>query len=149
MPDRDIVAKRVRSPWRSAARLWIREGPSELTLDKCRETLAKALREGGVGLDRARHEAAQAGAHLNQEGQERMAGRLFIEQAVLAPLRDHRLTDLDASEVHRQESALLHALAPDIARYAAQVMEGVRPRVRRRARPDIRRVLDTPVAIQL
>jgi hypothetical protein len=149
VPDRDIIAKRIRSPWRSAARLWMREGATELTIDKCRATLAKALRDGGHGVDRARAEAAIAGAHLDREGQERLAARILVEQAVLAPLRDHRLAVLDAAEVHLQESILFRELDSDFARYASQVLAGARPRVRRRPRPDVRRLLESRVEIQL
>jgi hypothetical protein len=49
----------------------------------------------------------------------------------------------------RDEQHLLNALAPDVQRYATAVLEGRRPTVRRRPRPDARQLLDTPVPIQL
>jgi hypothetical protein len=149
MPDRDIVSKRIRSPWLSAGRLWIREGPTPLVVDRFRECLAKALRNGGVEVERARAEARLAGVNLDVEELERLACRLLVERAVLAPLRDHRLIAGDAASAHAEEQALLDALRPDITRYAAQVLAGDRPRVRRRARGDVRRILNARIPVQL
>jgi hypothetical protein len=56
---------------------------------------------------------------------------------------------LDAAQVESQERALLNALAPDLDRYAAAVVGGRRPTVRRRPRPDTRRILETPVSVNL
>jgi DNA-binding ferritin-like protein (Dps family) len=68
---------------------------------------------------------------------------------VLAPTRGQRLAVLDAAQLDQQEHRLLDALGPDMDRYAAAIVEGRRPTVRRRARPDIRQFLDRPVAVQL
>ena len=67
MPDRDFISRHVRSPWRSAARLWVREGPGDLAIDKVRGSLAKALRDGGLAVERARLAADHAGRHLTPE----------------------------------------------------------------------------------
>lgn len=149
MPDRDFISRHVRSPWRSAARLWVREGPSDLAIDKFRGTLAKALRDGGLAVERARLEADRAGSHLTLEARERLVERLLIHQAALAPVRGHRLALMDAGQVDREERALLAALAPDMDRYASAVVDGRRPTVRRRRRPDAREVLGSPVSLQL
>jgi hypothetical protein len=149
VPDRDFISTHVRAPWRSAARLWVREGPSDLAIDKFRATLAKALREGGLAVERARLEAERAGGDMTREGMERLVEHLLIHQAVLAPVRGKRLAALDAAQVESQERALLNALAPDLDRYAAAVVGGRRPTVRRRPRPDARRILETPVSVNL
>lgn len=149
MPDRDYIARYVRAPWRPAARLWVREGPTAPTIDRLRETLAKALREGGLAVERARLEARRAGGQTTREAQERLVERILITQAVLAPTRWQRLAVLDAAQLDQQERRLLDALGPDMDRYAAAIVEGRRPTVRRRARPDIRQFLDRPVAVQL
>ena len=149
MPDRDYISRHVRAPWRSAARLWVGEGPTELTVDRVRVALAKALRDGGLPVDRARLEAERAGAHLNRVDRERHVEQLLIQQAVLAPVRGQRLAAMDAGQLDREERQLLDALAPDVQRYAAAILEGRRPTVRRRPRPDTRRVLETSVPIQL
>jgi hypothetical protein len=149
VPDRDFISIHVRAPWRSAARLWVREGPSDLTIDKVRATLAKALREGGLTVDRARLEAERAGGHLTREERERLVERLLIHQAVLAPVRGQRMATLDAAQVDREERALEAALAPDVERYASAIVGGRRPTVRRRPRPDTRRILESPVSLHL
>lgn len=149
MPDRDFISIHVRAPWRSAARLWVREGPSDLTIDKVRATLAKALRDGGLAIDRARLEAEQAGGHLTREEREHLVERLLIHQAVLAPVRGQRLATQDAAQVDHEERALVAALAPDVERYASAILEGRRPTVRRRPRPDTRQILESPVSLHL
>jgi len=149
VPDRDFVSRHVAAPWRSAARLWVREGPSGATADKLRVALAKALRDGGGAVERARREAERAGGHLDRLDRERLVERLLILQAVLAPVRIQRLAAVDAAQLERQEQQLLDGLAPDVQRYAAALLEGRRPTVRRRPRPDARRVLETRVPIQL
>jgi hypothetical protein len=149
VPDRDYISRHVRAPWRPAARLWVLEGPTDLTVDKFRVVLAKALRDGGIAVDRAHIEAERAGAHLNPLAMERLVERLLIQQAALAPVRGQRLAVVDARQLDREERQLLDALTPDVQRYAAAILDGRRPRVRRRPRPDTRRVLETSVPIQL
>lgn len=149
VPDRDFISRHVDSPWRSAARLWVLEGPTDATSDKLRIALAKALRDGGRAVERARLEAARAGGHLVGIDRERFVERLLIQHAMLAPVRSQRLAAMDAAQLERQEQQLLDALAPDVQRYAAALVEGRRPTVRRRPRPDTRRVLETRVPIQL
>ena len=149
MPDRDFISTHVRSPWRPAARLWVREGATSATIDRIAEALAKVLRDGGLALERAQAEAQRSGNYLSTEERERLAVHLLIHQAVLAPVRGHRLAALDAAAVDREERSVLAALSPHIDRYLTALAEGRRPRVQRRTRPDLRQVLDTPVAIQL
>jgi hypothetical protein len=149
VPDRDFISRHVRAPWRSAARLWVLEGPSGLTVDACRAALAKALRDGGLPVERARLEAGRAGEHLPREDRERLVESLLIHQAVLAPVRGQRMAQMDAAEVEREERRLLDALAPDLDRYAAALLDGRRPTVKRRPRPDTRRILETPVSLHL
>lgn len=149
MPDRDFISTHVRSPWRPAARLWVREGATSTTIDRIAEILAKVLRDGGLDLDRARTEAQRAGNYFSPEERERLAVQLLIRQAVLAPVRGHRLATLDAAAVDREERRAMAALSPHVDRYLTALAEGRRPRVQRRPRPDLRQVLDTPVAIQL
>ena len=67
MPDRDFISTHVRSPWRPAARLWVREGATSTTIDRIAEILAKVLRDGGLDLDRARTEAQRASLTLGLE----------------------------------------------------------------------------------
>jgi hypothetical protein len=147
VPDRDFISRHVRTPWRSAARLWVREGPTDLTIDKVRASLAKALRDGGLTVDRARLEAEQAGSHLTREEREHLVERLLIHQAVLAPVRGQRLAMQDAAQIDREERALVAALTPDVERYASAILEGRRPTVRRRPRPDTLRILESPVSM--
>ena len=149
MPDRDFISTHVRSPWRTAARLWVREGATSATIDRIAEALAKVLRDGGLALERAQAEAQRSGNYLSTEERERLAVHLLIHQAVLAPVRGHRLAALDAAAVDREERSVMAALSPHIDRYLTALAEGRRPRVQRRTRPDLRQVLDTPVAIQL
>lgn len=149
MPDRDFISKHVGAPWGPAARLWVREGATSATVNRVSEALAKVLRDGGLAWDRAQAEAQRSGSHLSTEARERLAVHLLIHQAVLAPVRGHRLAALDAGAVDEEERSVLAALSPHIDRYLTARAEGRRPRVQRRARPDLRQVLDTPVAIQL
>jgi hypothetical protein len=149
MPDRDYISRHVGAPWRKSARLWASDGPSGAVIDTARAALAKALRDGGLSLERARLEAERAGPHLDRLARERLVERLLIERALFAPTRDLRLRSMDVAQVDRQEHQLLNALAPDVQRYAAAVVNGRRPTVGRRPRPDARTVLDTPVPIQL
>ncbi len=149
MPDRDFISTHVRSPWRPAAGLWVREGATSATIDRIAEALAKVLRDGGLALERAQAEAQRSGNYLSTEERERLAVHLLIHQAVLAPVRGHRLAAFDAAAVDREERSVMAALSPHIDRYLTARAEGRRPRVQRRARPDLRQVLDTPVAIQL
>lgn len=149
MPDRDFISRQVRSPWRSAARLWVREGSSDLTIAKVRAALAKDLRDGGLGVERARLEAERAGSHMTREERERLFERLVIHQALFAPVRGQRLAMLDAAQVDREERALEVALAPDVERYASAILDGRRPTVRRQPRPDTRRILESPVSLHL
>lgn len=149
MPDRDYISRNVGAPWRAAARLWVSDGPTGLAIDRARTALAKALRDGGLTLERARQEAGRAGAHLSPEGRERLVERLLIERTLFAPTRSLRLREIDAARLGRDEQQLLNALAPDVQRYAAAVLSGRRPTVRRRPRPDARTLLDTRVPIQL
>lgn len=149
MPDRDYVSTHVRSPWRPVARLWDREGPSVAMVDRANQALAKVLREGSILLDRARIESSRVGRDVTPYERERRALRMLIRQAVLAPMRGRLLQTLDIQTVARLEARALAALAPEIDRQVAAMAEGRRPRVSRRARPDVRRILDTPVSIQL
>jgi uncharacterized protein with von Willebrand factor type A (vWA) domain len=149
VPDRDYISRHIGAPWRSAARLWVSDGPADLTIDKARAALAKALRDVGVPVERARLEAGRVGAHLDPEARERLVERLLIERALFAPTRDERLRAIDVARLGSEEQQMLDALAPDVRRYAAAVLEGRRPTVRRRPRPDVRQVLETAVPIQL
>lgn len=149
MPDRDFVSMQVRSPWRPAARLWVREGPTSATIDRIAEALAKVLRDGGLDLERAKAEAQRSGSNLSDEERERLAVHLLVRQAVLAPVRGHGLAALDVAAVELEERSVIAALSPHVDRYLTALAEGRRPRVQRRRRPDLRQVLDTPVAIQL
>jgi len=149
MPDRDFISTHVRSPWRSAARLWEREGATSATIDRIAEALAKVLRDGGLDLERARAETQRSGNYFSPDERERLAVQLVIHQAVLSPVRGHRLAALDAAAVDQEERSVMAALSPHIDRYLTALAEGRRPRVQRRPRPDLRQVLDTSVAIQL
>lgn len=149
MPDRDFVSTHVRSPWRPVARLWDLEGPSVAMVDRANQALAKVLREGSILLDRARIETARVGRDLTPNEREQRALRMLIRQAVFAPMRDRLLLTQDFQAVARREAMALAALAPEIDRQVAAMAEGRRPRVSRRARPDVRRILDTRVSIQL
>jgi hypothetical protein len=64
-------------------------------------------------------------------------------------MRTERLGKVDAAELDRQERVILAALGPHFDRYVRDRAEGRRPRLRRTSREDLRRVLDTPVAVQL
>jgi len=149
MPDRDYFSKHVGAPWRTAARLWTSDGPAATTIESARAALAKALRDGGLVVDRARLEADSAGRHLDRLSRERLFERLLIERALFAPTRGLRLQLVDFALLDHQERQLLSALAPDVHRYAAALVDGRRPTVRRRPRPDARSALDIPVLIQL
>lgn len=61
MPDRNFVSRHVPRPFQAAARLWIREGLTLVTPDRVKTCLARALREDGPEVQRAR-QAARARA---------------------------------------------------------------------------------------
>ena len=149
MPDRDFVSTHVRTPWRPVARLWDREGASVAMVDRAMQALAKVLRDGSILLDRARIESARSARDLTPDERESRALRILIYQAVLAPMRGRLLMTLDFQTLARREARALAALAPEIDRQVAAMAAGRRPRVSRRARPDVRRILETPVSIQL
>jgi uncharacterized protein with von Willebrand factor type A (vWA) domain len=86
---------------------------------------------------------------LTREEREHLVERLLIHQAVLAPVRGQRLATQDAAQVDDEERALVAALASDVERYASAILEGRRPTVRRRPRPDTRQILESPVSLHL
>lgn len=149
VPDRDFVSTNVRSPWRSAARLWTREGPSPLAVDSIAQALADVLRKGSPALDRTRLDAERIGRLRSDAERDLLSQELLVRHAVLGPMRAERLGKVDAAELDRQERDVLAALAPHFERYVRDRAEGRRPRLRRTSREDLRRILDTPVAVQL
>jgi len=103
VPDRDFAGRTVGRDWTSAARLWVREGPSSAVADKVRESLARALRNGSPDISAIR---AEARANVAEPADaEAMAAQTIVVRALLAPLRARRLAGRNFEELAKDLTA--------------------------------------------
>jgi len=149
VPDRDFVARTVRSPFRASARLWLAEGASGATTDSCRRALAEVLRENGPMVAVARLEARRRSPGADAVHIEELACAILVSQQVLGPVRPKRLANMDFAAEAREALRLQRFLSDDVRHLARSVVDGRRPRALPRRRARTADVLARRVPIQL